>query len=103
MQSVGRAEVDELGLRAEAEEARGAAERLLMEKKEAEELAELEVTMANLAKEEGGDLIEAGADITIAVAAPDEIASEEETRLRNQASSGETKPLWKRIFFFWRN
>ena len=106
MQAVGRAEANEMSLRAEAEEARGAAERELMQQREAEELAELEVTMANLA---GGELIDVkDADITVAVAAPDAIAREEEERnlaARRRAagsSDGSARPLWKKVVFFWR-
>lgn len=109
MQAVGRAEADEVSLRAEAEEARGAAEREMMQQKEAEELAELEVTMANLAEAEaGGELIDVkDADITVAVAAPDDIAREEEERniaARKRAAGGGngSRPLWKKIVFFWR-
>ena len=110
MQAVGRAEADEVSLRAEAEEARGAAERELMQQREAEELAELEVTMANLAEAEaGGELIDVkDADITVAVAAPDAIAREEEERnlaARRRAaggSDGSGRPLWKKVVFFWR-
>lgn len=110
MQAVGRAEADEVSLRAEAEEARGAAEREMMQQKEAEELAELEVTMANLAEAEaGGELIDVkDADITVAVAAPDDIAREEEERniaARKRAAGGGDggdRPLWKKVVFFWR-
>ena len=110
MQAVGRAEANEMSLRAEAEEARGAAERELMQQREAEELAELEVTMANLAEAEaGGELIDVkDADITVAVAAPDAIAREEEERnlaARRRAaggSDGSARPLWKKVVFFWR-
>mmetsp|Transcript_34996 Transcript_34996/g.76550 ORF Transcript_34996/g.76550 Transcript_34996/m.76550 type:complete len:230 (+) Transcript_34996:119-808(+) len=107
MQAVGRGELlDEAGLRAEAEEAKDAAERRSMEEKEAEDLAELEVTMANLAQSGGGDLIEAEADITVAVAAPDGVAREEEernlaARTRNGGGTG-GRPLWKKILLFWQ-
>ena len=110
MQAVGRAEADEVSLRAEAEEARGAAEREMMQQKEAEELAELEVTMANLAEAEaGGELIYVkDADITVAVAAPDDIAREEEeerniaARKRAAGGTADGRPLWKKVVFFWR-
>ena len=108
MQAVGRAEADEVSLRAEAEEARGAAEREMMQQKEAEELAELEVTMANLAEAEaGGELIDVkDADITVAVAAPDDIAREEEERniaaRKRAVGGGDGRPLWKKVVFFWR-
>ena len=107
MQAVGRGELmNEAGLRAEAEEAKDAAERRSMEEKEAEDLAELEVTMANLAQSEGGDLIEAESDITVAVAAPDGVAREEEernlaARTRNGGGTG-SRPLWKKILLFWQ-
>jgi len=105
IQAVGKSETGVDQLRAEAQEARGEAERKSSQQREAEELAELEVTMANLEQSEGGELIDAGADITVAVAAPDAIAREEEElnlAARNKAGGGSGKPLWKKIVFFWR-
>mmetsp|Transcript_3335 Transcript_3335/g.4895 ORF Transcript_3335/g.4895 Transcript_3335/m.4895 type:complete len:229 (+) Transcript_3335:104-790(+) len=90
-------ESDPLGtLRAEAQEAR---ERKLLKKsvteEEAEELAQLDMGMSEK------DLL--GDDVTLAVAAPDDVAQHEEDR--NKAAmnkKGSSRPLWKKIVLFWK-
>lgn len=89
MNAVGRA--DEISLELEANEAR---ERALIRNAQEEQNKDL----ANL---EMGVSGEEDVDITVAVAAPDEIASQEEDE--NQALLKQSeRPLWKRVVFFWR-
>jgi len=101
IQSVGKAEGSIEDLRAEAEDARVVAEQKSVTEKEAEELAQLDVTMSQLGDEIGED----GDDVMVAVAAPDDIAQEEEelnisAKKKGSATGG--RPLWKKIVFFWR-
>lgn len=90
MNAVGRA--DEVSFELEAEEAR---ERALLR-------------AANDAKNENLADLEMGADqygdeeMVVAVAAPDDIASEEEAKNRALMKTSGSKPLWKRVVFFWR-
>lgn len=91
MNAVGRA--DEVSFELEAEEAR---ERALLRKAKEEEqgnLADLEMGAVDSQDEE--------VDITVAVAAPDEIAFEEEAQNRALLKQSD-RPLWKRVVFFWR-
>lgn len=90
MNAVGAA--DQVTFELEAEEAR---ERALLKAAKEEE-------NANLANMEMGivDQDEEG-DITVAVAAPDEVASEEEDKNRALLKKSD-RPLWKRVVFFWR-
>ena len=90
MNAVGRA--DEVSFELEASEARERAIIREAKNKQQENLANLEMGAADQDEE---------VDITVAVAAPDEIASEEEKQ--NQALLKKSdRPLWKRVVFFWR-
>ncbi len=93
IQSVGKAEGGMEELREEAQEAMDALDRKNMEEKNAEELAQLDVTLASNYGD-GDD------DVIVAVAAPDEIAEMEENAITGKKNSG--RPLWKKVVFFWR-
>jgi hypothetical protein len=82
--AVGRA--DEVSLVLEAEEARETRE---VKKQQEEYISD----MGAVDQEDG--------EITLAVAAPDDIASEEED-LNREVLPKSDRPLWKRIIFFWK-
>jgi hypothetical protein len=90
MNAVGRA--DEISFELEAEEAR---ERALIQASKEQEHANLAILEMGVAGSSGEEEME------LAVAAPDEVASEEEDKNRALMKSNK-KPLWKRIVFFWR-
>lgn len=92
MNAVGRA--DEISFELEAEEAR---ERALIQASKEQEHADL----ANLEMGVAGSSSSGEEEMELAVAAPDEIASEEEDKNRALMKSNK-KPLWKRVVFFWR-
>eukprot|EP00566_Odontella_aurita_P022166 CAMPEP_0113582568 /NCGR_PEP_ID=MMETSP0015_2-20120614/31989_1 /TAXON_ID=2838 /ORGANISM="Odontella" /LENGTH=236 /DNA_ID=CAMNT_0000487259 /DNA_START=18 /DNA_END=725 /DNA_ORIENTATION=- /assembly_acc=CAM_ASM_000160 len=100
MQSVGRSDGGFEELQAEADEARVEAEKKSLSEIEAERLAEIDVTMSNLETEDGEDV---GEGVIVAIAAPDEIAREEEEMNLSAKDKGGTKgrPLWKKVVFFW--
>jgi len=89
--AVGKPEggIDEL--RAEAQEALVGRDRMRAEEKNAEELAQLDVTLSSY----GDD------DMIVAVAAPDDIAQQEEEAMAGgKKKSG--RPLWKKVVLFWK-
>ncbi|GFH52978.1 hypothetical protein CTEN210_09454 [Chaetoceros tenuissimus] len=93
IQSVGKAEGGMEELRAEAQEARDVRDRKIEEEKNAQDLAQIDVTMSQY-----GDDAD---DMVVAVAAPDAIAQMEEDAVKaGKTSSG--RPLWKKVVFFWR-
>jgi len=93
IQAVGKPEGGMDDLRAEAKDAMDALDRKNLEEKNAEELAQLDVTMASNYGD-GND------DIVVAVAAPDEIAELAEKAVTGERKAG--RPLWKKVVFFWR-
>lgn len=88
MNAVGRA--DEVSFELEAEEARERALLRAAKEEEHENWANLEMGASDVDDE-----------VVVAVAAPDDIASEEEAMNRALMKKNE-KPLWKRVVFFWR-
>lgn len=97
IQSVGRADggVDEL--RAQAQEAKDLRERKSAEEQTAKEMAQIDVTMSQYGDEAD--------DLVVAVAAPAEIAQQEEAALSastDKNNKGSSKALWKRVVFFWK-
>jgi hypothetical protein len=109
MQSVGRSKDSsgdgndiERKLRSEAEDAVKSAETKTISEQEAEELAQLDLTLGN----DDDDLV--GDDVIVAVAAPDDVAtSEEDINLaaqKNKSGGDSTtkRPLWKKVVFFWK-
>lgn len=101
MQAVGRSDGGFEELQAEADEARALAETKSLSEIEAEKLIEIDVTMSNLETEDGEDI---GEGVFVAVAAPDDIAREEEAlNLAAKDKGGASgRPLWKKVVFFWR-
>jgi len=95
IQAVGQTDGGVSDLRAEAKEAMDALDRKNMEEKNAEELAQLDISMGSYGSEEDDDMI-------VAVAAPDAIAEIEESALKGSGSNKSGKPLWKKVVFFWR-
>jgi hypothetical protein len=94
IQAVGKSEGGMDDLREEAMDAMDALDRKKMEEKNAEELAQLDVTLAS---NYGGD-----DDVIVAVAAPDEIAQIEENAVTGAGKKKSGRPLWKKVVFFWR-
>ena len=90
MNAVGRA--DEVSFELEAEEARERALLRNAKEQQQENLVDMEMGVADQEDE---------VDMTVAVAAPDEIASEEEAKNRALLKKSD-RPLWKRVIFFWR-
>lgn len=93
IQSVGKAEGGMEELRAEAQEAKNARDRKIEEEKNAQDIAQIDVTMAQYGDEAD--------DLVVAVAAPDDIAQQEEDII-NTGNKKNGKPLWKKVVFFWR-
>lgn len=96
IQSVGRADggIDEL--RAQAQEAKDSRERKTAEEQNAQNMAQIDVTMSQYGQDAD--------DLVVAVAAPDEIAQQEEASLSGgkDQKKGSSKALWKRVVFFWK-
>jgi len=90
MNAVGRA--DEVSFELEASEARERALIQAAKEEQQENLADLEMGVVDQDED---------VDITVAVAAPDDIASEEEAKNRALLKQSD-RPLWKRVVFFWR-
>jgi len=80
-------------LRAEAQEAKNRKKKSVSEE-EAEELAQLDIGVNEK------DLL--GDDVTLAVAAPDDVAQQEEDRNKAALKKGSSRPLWKKIVLFWK-
>mmetsp|Transcript_11382 Transcript_11382/g.10890 ORF Transcript_11382/g.10890 Transcript_11382/m.10890 type:complete len:238 (-) Transcript_11382:272-985(-) len=108
MQAVGRSQSNgdgdiEQKLRNEAEDAVNSAETKSISQQEAEELAQLDVTLSGDLDGDDGSIM--GEDIIVAVAAPDDIATAEENinlAAVNKKGTNTGKPLWKKVVFFWR-
>lgn len=105
MTSVGRPDGGMEQLLIEAEGARGAKEKLSVAEQEVDELLKKEMSLGSM---DSADEAMGGKGMVVAVAAPDEIARQEEERnlgaaagTQNGISKG--KPLWKKVVFFWRN
>mmetsp|Transcript_11128 Transcript_11128/g.16234 ORF Transcript_11128/g.16234 Transcript_11128/m.16234 type:complete len:212 (-) Transcript_11128:129-764(-) len=91
IKSVGKAEggIDEL--RAEAQEARDVMDRKSAENKNAEELAQLDVTMSEMGDDADGVIVD--------------VAAQGEGESNTVGGAGRKKagrPLWKKIVFFWK-
>ena len=104
MQSVGRntssndenEDSIELRLREEAKDATNLAKAKTISEDEVKELAQLDVTLAG-EHDDGDD------DMIVAVAAPDDIATaEEDLNLGKKVKQSASRPLWKKIVFFWK-
>ena len=80
-------------LRAEAEEARDVRDMKSAQEMNAQDLAQIDVTMAQY-----GDDAD---DMVVAVAAPDHIAQQEEDALTAGKKKG-GRPLWKKVVLFWK-
>jgi hypothetical protein len=96
IQSVGRADggIDEL--RAQAQEAKDSRERNTAKEQNAQNMAQIDITMSQYGQDAD--------DLVVAVAAPDEIAQQEEASLSGSKDKkkGSSKALWKRVVFFWK-
>jgi hypothetical protein len=95
MHAVGRGEDPLTNLQQEAAEARAIRDKKAAQERSAAELAELDAGVSEKDLGEG---------VTLAVAAPDDIATKEEERNKavlNKDSDAQ-RSLWNRIVFFWR-
>mmetsp|Transcript_10288 Transcript_10288/g.15426 ORF Transcript_10288/g.15426 Transcript_10288/m.15426 type:complete len:204 (-) Transcript_10288:512-1123(-) len=93
IQAVGKSDGGMDALQAEAQEAKDARERKSAQEMNAQDLAQIDVTMAQY-----GDDAD---DMVVAIAAPDAIAQQEEEALAGGKKKG-GKPLWKKVVFFWK-
>lgn len=106
MTSVGKAGGGIEQLMSEAEDAREKAELTSAAEKEVGDMVKAEMGLGNVDKDEYGKLLQERSGLSVAVAAPDDIASEEERNNLN-ASEGHVnktskRPLWKKIVLFWK-
>jgi hypothetical protein len=93
IQAVGKSDGGMDALTNDAEEARVARDRRSEQEMNAQDLAQIDVTMSQY-----GDDAD---DMVVAIAAPDAIARQEEEALAGGKKKG-GRPLWKKVVFFWK-